>query len=285
MLFKTSVSKKFPARVAALLALTFLFQGCLNIFDPLDSPSGDAQLLSAARACFDKGDFACAREYYGKLANNEDAIAETAFVKLDEQGAGIGSFVYALDAARSASAGMILTVLAEKMANGAGATKRAEIFSAYQASLQINSTVLKGFVQFMTGIALAAEIIAELDGAQADYTLQQVTDIVTNKAVCTAAGAGGCAAAASCDSANTVAYTWSGTGTDLNAASSVSKIWDTFHGAINAVNTGLTNMGVTNTTSQSVSLITNILNVLGGLGGNARCMQMALVDNSVGVGR
>ena len=64
--------------VIAGLAIPLVLQGCVNIFDPLDSPSGEAQLLSAARACFDDGDFACAREFYGKLGSNEDAIAELA---------------------------------------------------------------------------------------------------------------------------------------------------------------------------------------------------------------
>lgn len=276
--------KPHAARLAAVLGLTIplFFQGCINIFDPIDSPSNDAQLLSAARACFDEGDFSCAREYYGKLANNEDAKAELAFVKLDEVGAGIGSFVRALDAASGSSAGMILTVLAEQMAPFAGSSARASLLSAYQASLTISNTELKGFVQFMAGIAIAAEILAELDGAQTDKILQRETDIVANSAGCRALAAGACANALC---ANTSAYTWSGTGTDLNAAGSLSKNWDTLHGAISAASTGLTNMNVTNSTSQSVALATNLLNLLGTLVADARCMQWALVSTSIGVGR
>ncbi len=276
--------KKLRTPLAVLFGITIplFLQGCINIFDPLDSPSGEAQLLSAARACFDDGDFACAREFYGKLGSNEDAIAELAFVKLDEQGAGIGSYVLALDAARNASSGMILTVLAEHMANGAGATKRAQILSAYQASNSITKTSLKGFVQFMAGLALAAEIIAELDGAQADFTVQKQTDIVANTSACRALSAVTCGNAVC---ANTSGYAWLGTNAvNLSTDTSVAKDWDTFQAAINAVNTGLTNMGVSNSTSQAVSLISSLLGVLGA-GGDARCMQWALVNTSVDVGR
>jgi hypothetical protein len=64
---------------AALAALS----GC-NVFSVLDSPSGDAQLISAARACFDQGDFACARDNYSKLSDSSADIraSEEAFLAL-----------------------------------------------------------------------------------------------------------------------------------------------------------------------------------------------------------
>ena len=41
--------------IVIFLSLLAAASGC-NLFDPLDSPTSDAQLISAARACFDRGD-------------------------------------------------------------------------------------------------------------------------------------------------------------------------------------------------------------------------------------
>ncbi|MBI3534419.1 MAG: hypothetical protein HY072_02890, partial [Deltaproteobacteria bacterium] len=75
--------------VSLLLFCSMFLVSCPNVFDPIDNPSGDAQLLSAARACFDKGDLACAKDNYGKITGTTDAeyaAAETAFTILEENG-------------------------------------------------------------------------------------------------------------------------------------------------------------------------------------------------------
>ena len=52
--------KRVTLSLAAALVLVGL-SACFNVFDPIDNPGGDEQILSAARAAFDKGDLAEAR--------------------------------------------------------------------------------------------------------------------------------------------------------------------------------------------------------------------------------
>ena len=44
-------------RQSVILGFIALLNSGCNLFGGIDTPSGDAQLLSAARACFDQGDF------------------------------------------------------------------------------------------------------------------------------------------------------------------------------------------------------------------------------------
>src|SRR5205809_424094 len=106
-------------RVFLSLAATVALAGgssCINLFDPIDNPSGEGQLLSAARAAFDKGDMATARELYGK-AGGETALSETIFLDLDGCGADIGALASALSKASDASGtpGIMINVMAEHM--------------------------------------------------------------------------------------------------------------------------------------------------------------------------
>ena len=86
--------RKIPLKQKAFLALSAVavtLAGC-NLYATLDKPSGDLQILSRARACFDKADFACAREYYAKLSSSYDDVraSEEAFMILAENGADMG---------------------------------------------------------------------------------------------------------------------------------------------------------------------------------------------------
>ena len=83
------------------------------------------------------------------------------------------------------------------------------------------------------------------------YILQKSTDLVANTAGCQALNAVTCANALCANASN---YTWLGTNAvNLASDTSVAKDWDTFQAAVNAVNTGLTEMGVSNSSSQTVS--------------------------------
>src|SRR3954469_7732827 len=91
------MSRKLTVLSLLMATPAMVATGCMNVFDPFDNPTTDTQLISAARACFDRGDIACAKENYEKLsANNADiAASETAFAMLDENGAGMASFIQA----------------------------------------------------------------------------------------------------------------------------------------------------------------------------------------------
>lgn len=269
--------------VTSLLSLS----SCPNLLDPFDSPTSDPQLLAYARACFDKGDYACALAHYAKLANNEAARADEAFVILDQNNLGVGAFAKALNIAGGEAVGSILTELAESAAPGAGLAKRNSLVNAYKKVALISNTELKGFVRFTTAVAIAAELLAEESGVVADRVANK-TDFTSDPSVCTVVlGCGGGNAACTVGSPTIAAgaggdpYNLSGApaSADLNAAIN----WDMFVSAINAANTGLTEMQVS--AGDSLTLINTIINTGGFSTANAgQCARSTLVIG-LGFGR
>ncbi|MEK6706024.1 MAG: hypothetical protein AABZ06_09560, partial [Bdellovibrionota bacterium] len=170
--------------VGSILA-AFQFNAC-NIFDPVDNPSGDIQNLSAARACFDQGDFECATEHYGKLSSSYSEIAssELAFKILDENGATMGAFMSSFGKGLS-GLGPALTKLTSSLysAGGpAGVAKRLAIFNAFKQIDNIpNNIELRGMVRFVTATVMAAELLAE--DASGDGVFRE-RDLVADPSVC-----------------------------------------------------------------------------------------------------
>ncbi len=153
----------FGAKAASFAALSFLLVSC-NLFDPIDSPSGDDQILSRARACFDQGDFDCAKKYYAMLESSsygDTALSEEAFSLLDQSGAGMGNFIFAF---AKPDGGKSLTKLATRLIEGGHGTAddRARIYQAYRLNLRITSgSQVQGLVQFVSAVALASQLLAE----------------------------------------------------------------------------------------------------------------------------
>lgn len=172
-------AKAWALTLSGTLALSL--SGC-NVFSSLDSPDGDAQLLSAARACFDKGDVACALDHYSKLSSgssSEVAAAERAFAVLDQNGVGMGKFITTM-ASGDLSAG--LTSLAGDLSPNAGQTLRQSLYTAYREVDNISTqSELRGLVRFITAYALSAAILAEEAGG--DGTLS-ATDVASNPNTC-----------------------------------------------------------------------------------------------------
>ncbi len=275
--------------VSSCLALTLGLLGC-NVYAPFDKPSGDAQLLSAARACFDRGDMGCAREMYGKLSANQSEVAasELAFVMLDEAGLGMGEFMTALGNGQAAPG---LTKLAGHLSSTAGTAKRQAIYSAY---LQINqiptNRELRGLVRFVAGIGLAAEILAEQSGGDA---ILQKTDLANAPATCntTLVLAAACAAGTSpsCDKTSKVIiggpaqnYT---TPTAGLAPSGAQPTWGQFKGAIDAVllalNTELSSSGKFSSGTAGFAQVFAASTTTGTLG--EECFQGLLLNQGVGI--
>lgn len=168
------------ASAVSLISIAFAISAC-NVFDPLDSPTSDPQLLSAARACFDQGDMTCAKELYGKLSANEADIAssELAFAVLDENGVNIASFA---EAVSSGGGGSGLTKFAGKLSTHTpGVDKRLALYGAYLKVVTIKDTSLRGFVRFAVGLALAAEILSEDSRISGTFGK---SDLVTTPASC-----------------------------------------------------------------------------------------------------
>lgn len=217
--------------------------GC-NVFDPLDSPGGDAQLLSAARACFDRGDMTCARENYAKLSSSQADVqaSELAFVMLEEAGVSMADFMTAMG---QGNANQGITRLAGLLSlRSPGQSKRQAIFNAYLKINEITqSTELKGLVRFVAAFALAAEILGEEAGG--DGTLSK-TDISASPDTCnndlSATSCTGVAAGRCTKSSTNINGGASVTITTPTAAQmdGATPTWGQFKGAIDAVHRALT---------------------------------------------
>jgi|GEM_PF-2344660 len=268
-----------------LLGGLFLL-GCPNVFAPFDRPSSDAQIISRARACFDDADFRCAAEWYAKLPNNQAARMEEGLLILAEEGITVEMYVQAFTVAGNEGVGSILTELTERIARigQTGTAKRNKIIEAYAKIALISDPALRGFLRFMSGLALAAEILAEDPVLSDGYMLK--TDLALTPSTCTTVL---CAGAASCGApagSTLTAYTGldnAFVNTPGSAAMSGAATWSHFHTAVLAASTGLTELGVS--TGKTVSLINTFFQLSASLPNNEvpPCTRQSLL--SLGAGR
>ena len=271
-----------------LVFSVFFLSSCVNLFDPLDSPSGDAQIMAAARACFDKKDYECARELYGKLTGNETARAEEAFMILDQEGLGTAALVRAVASAEGSSVGTIITKMVEEAAPGAGAAKRIRLVEAYRKLAEISNPTVRGFVQFVVALSIASELLAEQSGVQADYVFNKV-DFADGGAACTVSG-GGCALDADCavatgglaagvatdgDDLKDPDYTTYGSA--VVSAATLSAVQNAIEGAA----IGLSNIGVSE--GSSFQIIQQIGDIGYGPAAAPECYRAAILE--LGIGR
>lgn len=273
----------FLLSVAALGATA----GC-NFFDPFDSATSDDQLLSAARACFDRGDIACARDNYAKLSSSQTDVAasEEAFAILDENGATMAVF---MEAVGDGGGGDSLNVMARKLAalgtaGGAGATRRQNFHTAF---LKINSITgnapLKGLVRFLTALSLASEILAE--GAGTDGVFNK-TDLVGSVSGCAAVStATVCSTgSASCVSTNTSIAAGATIDLETASASTVggSLTWGLFDGTIGEINQafGASELGASGKFNSGTGELTNAIDAQPSTDDD--CYRKVLFDQGVG---
>jgi hypothetical protein len=180
---KTQTLKRFGIKQALACLLIGITSGC-NVYEGFDSPKSNPQILEAARARLDQGDFAGAARFYAQLESSTDASlsalahAENALRLLTQGGMDFGVFMSAV-LSNSSSLGQILTELAGSLrtsstTNPLGASNnyatRVLFFQAWQENLSLSSnTRLQGLVQLLSGMALSAEILAE-QASQRDTT-------------------------------------------------------------------------------------------------------------------
>lgn len=134
----------------------------------MDSPSSDRQYLSAARSCLDKGDLTCAQENYENLSDEftDTKYSELAFSKLAKTNADLKSFLKAF----GSGSGTNIIALSESFRDNAGATTRAEVFSAYKDASSVTTVDLRGFVRFVATASLLSEVLAEASGQGTLFT-------------------------------------------------------------------------------------------------------------------
>lgn len=166
-----------------IACLVFLLGGC-NSYSFLDTPSGDAQLLSAARGCFDKGDYECASKYYSQVSGDSSDLAnsEEAFEILAQNGMTVGIFMSAAIDGGSDS-GVLITKIANALTPVAKKSTRLGIFHAYQKTSSIGDRHTQGLIRFITSISFLSEILAE--DASTPGKLAK-SDLVQNPVTCLA---------------------------------------------------------------------------------------------------
>lgn len=286
-------------RTLTLLLLPVVALAGCNIFAPLDSPSGDAQLLSAARACINQGDMECAREHFSKVVSATDAAnADLAFGMLHNAGVTAGTFVDAFLAVKdlpNAEKGMgIVNALAGELSLASGVEMRTAVLDAYKVSADISDQKLKSLVRFVAGLALVGELLAEEAGG--DGTLS-AGDLANNVTTCSGSGgAPACAGEATCDKTGGK-LSAGGASPDLRSDAGIEaadfstgptfeQLIETFEAIVDAggdLNASMMQDGGFN--SDALSSATSIASQLAGLtGGNAvdRCYRYTLISLGIG---
>jgi outer membrane murein-binding lipoprotein Lpp len=160
----TSLSLKFTKKKAVFIVIVAsLFCGGCNLTAFMDSPSNNDQYLSAARACLDQGNIQCALSNYAQVSGSDADVAnsETALAILDENGADMAAFMDFVGYLADKTPGYAITKLVEHLIPNAGESKRAAIWTAFNMRTEISTPALSSFVQFVGGLALTAELLAE----------------------------------------------------------------------------------------------------------------------------
>jgi hypothetical protein len=271
-------SKKLKNFVLISSAL-FSLSSC-NLLGFMDKPSGDAQLLEAARACLDKGDFTCARDYYQALSNSyaDVKVSETSLTTLGENNIFFMADLFEALGSGTGGANSLVT-LAETLAarSKTDATTRTTIQTIYANEAAITDSTLKAYSQLISSLSMFSSLLASAVGADGKLT---ASDIVIDPTACKAAN---CTTTVTTECNMPVGsslvnedaseVTDLATSTNWNSSNSISKIKFAASAADTAVST---------LTSSSGSGIFSALNALGGLGGGAtaaaaRCSRQALI--------
>ncbi len=209
------------------LALATASTGC-NILSFLDQPGSSEQFLSRARACMDKGDYACARENYANYAKSpgdelDHAKSEHAFAILAAEGVEIGDFYNALTAtSNSTGSGASVNTLANQLATlTPGEAKRQALFEAFQLAADISdaSRELRGLTRLVTSMSLLSEMMAETAGTDG----LDASDYISDPTACSLADCANLTPATEC---NPAVFTQSSaiTLTDWTAETAISEI-------------------------------------------------------------
>ncbi len=164
-----------------VIFILMILTGC-NPYSLVDKPSGDLQILSTARACFDQGDYECASKYYQQVSPHysDQANSETALMILAQNGLTAGVFVSAIIDG-SKNGGTLITKLADALTYTANSTTRLAFFHAFLKVNLISEIHNRGLIRFITATGLMAEILAEDAGSPGKFTQ---ADLVANPTIC-----------------------------------------------------------------------------------------------------
>jgi hypothetical protein len=289
-----SVQKQSAIVAGMLVAIVLLAASC-NVFS-FNGPSGDAQLLSAARACFDSGDLACALQNYQKLSSNDADIAtsEEAFTVFDQQGASMSNLMQFIGDITNLGAGPALTNFGQRMNSTSGVASRVAIWTAFYSYRQItDNPSLSAFVQFLGALSLTGELLAETQGT--DSALHK-SDFVTNATACATGTGTTCATGTACNAGTSLLTSAAGGAIDYNNTTQTDATAPT--GALNAdflyfsiesASSALVNLGGSGKYFGNASaLFSNILGNTNAVPSTAtqvdQCFRFSLLSPSINIG-
>ncbi len=285
--------------VLALLALSGAISGC-NLYRLFDQPTNDAQRLSLARGCFDRGDFTCAAQQYALVSSlsADTSLSEGAWLILDQEGIGLPVMSQAILSSSSAAqvGGKFISQLAAVLTTKSpGVIKRKALHTAYLKAPSIGSGSLRGLVRLLTASAFMAELLAETAATssqfvKADLAADGVPSCTTTAGacsitpVCTVPGGyrfNDGAAPFSLDTATT---------TDIDGTPSGIASLYMIDAAANAIATALSGseLGSTGSFGGGVSQLAAAIIAAGGqigiagLSGESPCYRAALLEAGVG---
>ena len=272
------------------LSMSLFLSGCgFNIFGWADAPTGDAQVLSRARACFDRGDLTCARTYYARLSSSsaDTRASELAFAILHENGAGMGNFLTAFGAGGGGSS---FSRLAESMRSSAGETKRLAVYEAYALVGGISDSRLRGLVRFVSAAALASELLAEDIAIDGNAATHSGNDMVQDAATCATFNVGTCTGEATCN-APAGAVMQAGAGaidldTGVSVVTGTNPTLAMFHAAVQEVLVGLgaSELNASSSLSTAVQDVSTALDTAATLflPATPECYLNALISQGIG---
>ena len=156
-----SNSKRVITLLLSSLAILNL-SGC-NMLGFMDSPSGDAQLLEAARDCLDQGKYACAQTDYQALSNSyaDVKISEGNLNTLASNDIFFMSDLFKAVGSGKGDSSSIVTMAIALAARGAFAgTTFNTIQTTYTSDNAIVDPTLQAFSQLMSSMAMFSAILA-----------------------------------------------------------------------------------------------------------------------------
>jgi hypothetical protein len=177
-------------------ALGLLLLSSCNLFGGIDKPSGDIQLLDAARACLDQGDFVCAKEYYQKISNSayDAKMHEGSLAILGENNIFfISDLISSLGSGVGGASSLITLAQTLRSRNKTNAATFEIIQNTYSRAALISDPTLRAFSQFISSVAMMSAVLGNPVGS--DGILIE-SDLAATPATCKAQSAASCAAAA-----------------------------------------------------------------------------------------
>jgi hypothetical protein len=271
-------------RVFGLLGLSLTLSAC-NLFGGIDSPSGDQQLLSAARAAFDQGNYSQALNYYQQLSGNESDIklSETAYLAFNQAGGTIQNFAAAFGNGKNINIGPALANFATALKSYAGAANRIAVFNAFNTALAGSTPIqdpnIKYMVEFLGSLTMAGLVLAEDIGNDSEYHTYDVCP-TAGTAPCTQQGVLLGANVVSGAGGNVAGDMLGAALSDFNASPGNLEM---FNAAILDVFSAITSLGASGAFGSGFSSIQSALNTLTPTAG-AGALQYRAAMVTVGIG-